>query len=91
MPGRIIYPVSNDAPQNTEGYMVIKTLVYCASACWLLALAFLGTGCAGLEVGGKVGLYAVDEREEVQTTRSKRRPLRCLWANDVACTGQEGK
>lgn len=71
--------------------MIVKTLFYCASFSWLLALAFLGTGCAGVELGGKVGLYAVDEREEVQTTRSKRRPLRCLWSNDIACTGSEGK
>ena len=71
--------------------MIVKTLFYCASLSWLLALAFLNTGCAGLEVGGKLGVYAVDEREEVQTTRSKRRPLRCLWSNDVLCTGQEGK
>lgn len=37
------------------------------------------SACAGIEAGGKFGLYAVDDRREVQETRSKARPLVCLW------------
>lgn len=62
--------------------LIAKTLVYCAGFCWLLSLGFL-TGCAGLEMGGKFGVYAVDDRQEVQTTRSRARPLRCLWSADA--------
>jgi hypothetical protein len=72
----------NDAPPNTEGYMIAKILFYCAGLCWLLS-ALVFSGCAGLEVGGKFGVYAVDDRQETQVTKSRARPLRCLWSGDA--------
>lgn len=48
-------------------------------------LAMSLTGCAGLEIGGKAGIYAVDDRQETQVTRSRAKPMKCLWANGEGC------
>ena len=41
------------------------------------------TGCTGMEVGAKLGVYRVDERQESQRTYSV--PLKCyLWED---CSG----
>jgi hypothetical protein len=61
----------------------MKTLKMVVSA--LVVVAWC-TGCSGIELGGKVGLYAVDERHEVQDTRSKSMPLKCRF---VQCTNAE--
>lgn len=45
---------------------------------WAAVGAYL-SGCAGVEAGGKFGLYAVDQRREVQETSSKARPFKCLF------------
>ncbi len=39
------------------------------------------SGCSGIELGGKLGVYAVDERKEVQETASKSMPLKCRFVN----------
>ena len=44
-----------------------------------LALSVFGTGCAGMEVGGKVGVYRVDERQESQRTYRNAVPLKCYF------------
>lgn len=46
-----------------------------------LACAYFLTGCsaAGYEIGGKVGVYALDSRESNETTSAKSRPLACAW------------
>lgn len=46
-------------------------------------LGVLLTGCAGIEAGGKFGLYAVEDRHEVQETNSKAKPFKCLF---IPCT-----
>lgn len=35
--------------------------------------------CAGVEIGGKMGIYGVDDRHEVQDTTSRAKPLICMW------------
>lgn len=53
---------------------------------WLLFGLFLGgvamltQGCSGLEVGGKFGVYAVDERQDSSRTY-KRPPLKCMFVS----------
>jgi len=59
--------------------------IFISFGLWL-AVAVYATGCAGVELGGKVGLYAVDERTERQETRSVAKPLRCIW-NDCSDMG----
>lgn len=54
----------------------------------LLIAAALGltmlTGCAGMELGGKLGVYRVDEIKSSQATyRAQTKPLKCLF---VDCT-----
>jgi hypothetical protein len=50
---------------------------------WLGFLAVLagmmcfGSGCAGLELGGRLGVYRVDERQESQKTYANRKPAIC--------------
>lgn len=64
---------------------------------WLLlggaCVLFYLTGCAtmkpgGFEIGGKLGLYAVEEREESTTTRTGSKPMVC-WFRD--CTAMEAQ
>ena len=55
-----------------------KTVVMSSS---FVAAAML-TGCAGLEFGGKVGAYRVDERQESQATRREQtKPLKCWFVD----------
>lgn len=64
---------------------------------WLLiggacALFYL-TGCAtlspgGFELGGTVGLYSIDQREQTTTARTQSKPMVC-WFRD--CSAMEGK
>lgn len=50
-------------------------------ALWI-GIASLTTGCAGLELGGKLGVYRVDEKQESQATRREMtKPLKCWFVN----------
>ena len=64
---------------------VYKTVFYAAGISTLLWVATVTAGCAGVELGGKMGIYAVDQREEVQTTKSRSKPLKCLWSQAEGC------
>lgn len=61
-----------------------------ASLLWaggFFAVTVLMTGCAGIELGGKAGIYRVDQRQESQATHRNPLPLKCyLWAD---CSGQQ--
>jgi ligand-binding sensor domain-containing protein len=49
----------------------MRTLLCCALLCLL-------SGCTGIELGGRLGVYRVDERQESQKTHNV--PLACyLW------------
>lgn len=51
----------------------------------LATIAATLSACTGMELGAKVGLYRVDERQESQRTHNV--PLKCyLWAN---CSGND--
>lgn len=48
----------------------------------LAVVAFLATGCSGMEVGGKLGVYRVDTRADRSETYHKPMPLKCyLWSD----------
>jgi hypothetical protein len=64
---------------------VYKTVFYAAGISALLWVSTVSAGCAGVELGGKAGFYAVDQREEVQTTKSRSKPLKCLWSAQEGC------
>jgi hypothetical protein len=53
---------------------------------FLGAIALATTGCSGLEVGGKLGVYRVDERQESQATHRQPMPLKCYFVN---CNSEE--
>lgn len=65
---------------------VILTLwVYAAVAVGML----LTTGCAGVELGGRLGLYRVDERADSSATvQAQTKPLKCYFVN---CTEGESR
>jgi hypothetical protein len=37
------------------------------------------TGCSGVELGGRLGVYRVDERQESQATHRKPLPWKCYF------------
>lgn len=44
----------------------------------IMMLIILMSGCSGMELGGKLGIYAVDEKQD--SSRTYRRPaLKCLF------------
>ena len=46
----------------------------------ILGIVCTFSACAGLEVGGKVGLYRVDERATSETTAQRGvKPLKCWF------------
>ena len=48
----------------------------------LAIIAVVMTGCSGMEVGGKFGVYRVDERSDHSRTYRNNVPLACyLWKN----------
>ena len=52
----------------------------------LAGIAAVTTGCSGVEIGGKIGAYRVDERQESQRTHRQPIPLKCYF---TACSGEE--
>lgn len=50
---------------------------------WLVLFA---AACSGMEIGGKLGVYAVDTHAERSETlnRPQRMSLKCLWSD---CSG----
>jgi len=49
-------------------------------AFWGFVISAL-TGCGGLELGGKVGLYHVNEREMQESSKVKQEPMSCWFKN----------
>lgn len=47
----------------------------------ILAIVAVTSGCSGVEVGGKLGVYRVDERQESQRTYRKPTPWKCYFTN----------
>lgn len=46
----------------------------------VIGVVLLVSGCAGVELGGKLGLYRVDERADRSNTYAKQtKPFRCLF------------
>lgn len=55
---------------------------------WLTGLAvslMTLTGCSGIEMGGKLGVYRVDERQDSSKTYRQAVPLKCYF---TACNDQ---
>lgn len=49
-------------------------------SCVALSVAVLSSGCTGMEVGGKLWISRVDEKQESQVTHNV--PLKCyLWTD----------
>jgi len=51
----------------------------------LIVIAIGLSACSGLEMGGKLGIYRVDERQESQRTYRRAVPWKCYFTacNDV--------
>jgi len=68
----------------------MKTEVILGFLFWtaLGSIAIWCSGCAGVEVGGKFGLYRVDERADSSATvQAQTKPLKCYivdCSNEVA-------
>lgn len=51
-----------------------------AYLCW--AVVLFCSGCTGIEIGGRLGVYRVDERQESSRTNVENKvPLRCYFVN----------
>lgn len=60
------------------------------SICLWAGIAYLVTGCAGVELGGKFGMYRVDERKESQATYQRNtKPLKCWFVDCSPKTTEE--
>jgi hypothetical protein len=58
----------------------MKVFICCAVLC-------LVSGCTGIELGGRVGVYRVDTYSHSVDTKKQPLPLKCyLWAD---CTTQQ--
>lgn len=69
---------SDDRLSVIFGYLVASSL---------LVATLLLTGCAGVELGGKLGMYRVDERaDESKTVQAQTKPFICYWKQ---CTQEE--
>jgi hypothetical protein len=66
----------------------IKVLLLVASLSWGL---FIMTGCSGVELGAKAGLYRVDTRQESQRTYDKPGGLKCLFINCNRSNSEEAQ
>jgi hypothetical protein len=42
-------------------------------------IMMITSGCSGLELGGKLGVYRVDDRVESLNTKTTHRPLKCMF------------
>lgn len=52
----------------------------------LAAMAALSSGCGGMELGGKVGLYRVDEHQENTKMYRNTDPFICnIWPTPEKC------
>lgn len=51
-----------------------------------LAIALFFSGCGGMELGGKLGIYRVDDRQETMQVKTVNQPLKCLF---VPCNTNE--
>lgn len=60
---------NNKAKSDFLGYLLLIV------GCGILLMS--GSGCAGLEVGGRLGLYRVDARKESQETYMNHKPAIC--------------
>lgn len=53
----------------------------------LIATSSVGIiGCSGMEVGGRLGVYRVDERQESQRTHRQNVPLKCYFLSCAPST-----
>jgi hypothetical protein len=58
----------------------MKTIGYLAYIAAVIAVVVNFVGCTGMEVGGKLWISRVDERQESQRTHNV--PLKCyLWSH----------
>lgn len=74
--------MNNLIPENIDENLKRWTVIGSVAGAVIVNLA----ACSGFEVGGKLGVYRVDTRSEVQQTFRSNLPLKCyLWAD---CTGQ---
>lgn len=49
------------------------------------------TGCSGMEVGGRVGLYRVDERQDSSRTYRSALPLKCYFTTCTPASADEAQ
>jgi hypothetical protein len=58
----------------------MKSLIYLAYIAGVITIAVQCIGCTGMEVGGKLWVTRVDEKQESQRTTNV--PLKCyLWSD----------
>jgi hypothetical protein len=60
--------------KKNEGLSTLQWLGFMAV---LAGMMCFGSGCAGIELGGRLGVYRVDERQESQKTYRNPKPAIC--------------
>ena len=59
----------------------MELLKVIALGLWLYVAASLA-GCGGMEIGGKLGVYRVDNHEDTQVTRTvQTKPMKCWFVS----------
>lgn len=64
-------------------------IVYAAAGLLIAGLLIATSGCSGVELGGRLGVYRVDERQESQRTYRQAVPLRCYFTSCAAAATDE--
>lgn len=69
------------AYRNTSAEETCKAYAVLLSVLAAVGVAVFGTGCSGMEVGGKLGVYRVDEHSESSSFKGRPVPLKCYFVN----------
>ncbi len=65
----------------------MEKLVIIAVGLLCMCLQLTGCSASGYEIGGKLGVYAVQDREVVERTHSTKSPIACWWDEKYCNSG----
>lgn len=66
------------------------TVAFALGLLGMAAVLFGASGCSGMEVGGRLGVYRVDERQESQRTYRQAVPLKCYFTSCAPADEAQG-
>jgi hypothetical protein len=66
---------------NKAIYEEKETFIHILLLVLVCGVMMIVTGCSGLEVGGRLGVYRVDERQDSSRTYRQNVPLKCYFTS----------